>query len=168
MKLFSVFKKIQKGTTLVELLIYLGLVTVLLGVLTQIFVSILDVQLSSSSVSFVEQDSRFIMSRMSYDIQRADTISIPASPGMESDNLQMMINGISYSYGITDGNLVMSRSGTSYTLNSYNSTVSDVNFKRIGNNTNNDTIQMSFKTNSKILVNNTYESKIITTTFGMR
>ena len=158
----------QKGTTLVELLIYLGLVTVLLAVLTQIFVGILDVQLSSSSVSVVEQDSRFILSRLAYDIERADTISIPGTVGTQSNNLQMMINGISYSYTISNGNLVLSRLSNNYALNSFDTSISNVTFKRVGNGVNNDTIQMSFTTKSDIVVNDQYETKIINTTFGMR
>lgn len=158
----------HRGTTLVELLLYLGLVTILLGVLTQIFVSILDIQLSSEATSSVETDSRFILSRLTHDIQRSDSISIPGALGTQSDNLQMTINGISYSYSVINDDLVLTRATDTYQVNGYDTTVSDVTFTRIGNSDGNETIQVVFKATSKTLVNGEHEAKTLQTTISTR
>ena len=161
-------KRLQIGTTLVELLIYLGLVTILLGMLTQIFVSILDVQLSSEATSSVAFDSRYIVSRLTYDIQRADSITVPVAYGSESDNLQMMINGISYSYGLVSGDLVLTRASASSQLNSYDTSISGLGFKKIGNVGGNETVQVIFTTTSQGIVNGENETKTLQTTISTR
>src|SRR5579859_4809889 len=78
-----VFKKLknQKGVTLIELIIYMGIFSTLLMVLVQLFGSIVNVSLESQSNSSVSQDSRFILSRMSYDIRLADPTSFTQPSG---------------------------------------------------------------------------------------
>src|SRR3990172_6790072 len=50
----------RRGFTIIELILYMGMLSILLAVLSQIFVSILNVQLESQSSSSIEQDSRYI------------------------------------------------------------------------------------------------------------
>src|SRR4030042_5852170 len=73
--------KFQKGFTLVEILLYMGLLAILLVVLTEILVSILAVKIEFEATSSVEQDSRFLLSRLFYDINRASAITTPGSIG---------------------------------------------------------------------------------------
>src|SRR3989344_6301854 len=98
---------VQKGFTLIELIIYMGLLVILLSVLTSIFMSSLDVQLESQANSAVEQDGSYILSRLAYDIHRAEAISIPdmpGSPGDQADNFRIVVNSVNYSYSIDAGN----------------------------------------------------------------
>src|SRR5688572_24260327 len=67
----------QKGFSLVELLIVMGLMSILLLVLTDMFTSMLNVQTSTKAHSSVTEDGRFILSRLSYDVQRASSVTTP-------------------------------------------------------------------------------------------
>lgn len=77
----------KKGFTLVELLLYMGLVVIFLGVLTNLFVSVLDVKDESSGVSFVEQDGRFILSRLLYDANQSGADYISSNYSLVNNNL---------------------------------------------------------------------------------
>src|SRR3989344_9090196 len=70
-----------RGVTLIELLLYMGLLALFLLVLTDIFVAITSVRTETETTSAVEQDGRFIISRLAYDVSRADSISIPPQLG---------------------------------------------------------------------------------------
>jgi Tfp pilus assembly protein PilW len=73
----------QDGFTIVELLIYMGLLVIMIVIFTQIFVSILDNQLRSTNTSNVADDGRYIYSRFIYDVNRADSIASPSAFGSE-------------------------------------------------------------------------------------
>src|SRR3990167_7290655 len=89
--------KTDSGFTIVELVIYMGLFSILLVVMTQLFISTLKVQLSSESTSNVEQDSRFILARMMFDTQNASDIVIPATLGAAPGNtLHIRVSGNDY------------------------------------------------------------------------
>ena len=57
----------RQGFTLIELLIYMALVVIFIGILTDLFVSTLDLKKESEAISVVEQDGRFILSRLIYE-----------------------------------------------------------------------------------------------------
>ena len=66
----------HRGFTLIELLVYMGIFSILLVVLTEMLVSILNLQLDSTATSSVDQDNRFIQQRLTYDIQRAKSFTV--------------------------------------------------------------------------------------------
>jgi hypothetical protein len=135
-KLFN-FKKLQEGVTVVELLLYMGILTVLLTMLTNIFVSALDVQSESNATSSVEQDGNYILARLAYDIHRAVIIASPATNGQSADNFQLDIGGVYYRYSIdADNNLILTDITNNlgpYNLNSFGSGVSSFSVLRLGN-----------------------------------
>src|SRR3990172_1905169 len=93
------YRRRRTGFTLIEIIIYMALLSIFLLTLTDIFVSILDVQLESDATSAVEQDGRFILSRISYYIPRATDISTPPQIGQTRSNLIMTIAGVTtYEY----------------------------------------------------------------------
>ena len=94
----TIKKRDQGGFTLVEMLLYMGLLSILLLIFANIFTTILETQLSSQSTASVTQDGRFIYSRLIYDINRAQSVSLPATLGAVSPALQMQINGSAYLY----------------------------------------------------------------------
>ena len=112
------FFKFKKGFTLVEILLYMALLSIFLLTLVDILVSVLDVQLESQATSAVDIDSRFISSRLNYDILRASAIVTPASLGDVSDNLVMTIGGAGYTYSLSGGNLVLNDGSSGNNLNS--------------------------------------------------
>ncbi|MCL4338330.1 prepilin-type N-terminal cleavage/methylation domain-containing protein [Patescibacteria group bacterium] len=126
-------KNRQRGFTLIEMIIYVSLLSLLLLVLTDIFTSSLDVRLESQSFSSVEQDSRFITTRLTYDLHRAQNISIPANIGDQGSIMQITIDGNNYSYDLSNNNLTINSNLGTNQLNSYNTRVSALSFKRVGN-----------------------------------
>jgi len=126
-------KKQSSGFTIVELIIYAGILTMFLYVLTGIFTAVLDMQLESETQSAVIQDSRYILSRFSYDIGRASAIVTPVALGDQTSTLVLTIGGANYSYSVLNGNLVFTDTGGSGSVNSFGTTVSGVSFRRYGN-----------------------------------
>ncbi|HRN69995.1 MAG TPA: hypothetical protein PLS49_02310 [Candidatus Woesebacteria bacterium] len=119
--------------TLIELLLFMGLFTIILGVLTNLFSVIIDTQSEVQSTSAVENDSKFITTRMMYDIQRASTISVPASLGAQTSTLSLLIDGNIYQYSVNNGNLVVTTGTQSDMLNSSLTQISTISFQRLGN-----------------------------------
>jgi type II secretory pathway pseudopilin PulG len=161
--------KHSRGFTITELLIYMGIFTILLVVLTEIFVTTLNVQLESEATSSVDQDSRFILSRLMYDIQRASRIDVPASLGsLPGDTLSLIIGGDTYTYALNNTDLELDRNGTANKLNSFDTTISNVVFQRLGNPGGVNSIKVGFTVSSKVQRASGPEIKNVQTMIGLR
>ncbi|MCX7997278.1 MAG: hypothetical protein N2691_06035 [Patescibacteria group bacterium] len=123
----------QSGFTLVEFLLYTGLLTVVIMVVSMMFSSITEIQIESESTSAISQDESFLVNRFAYDIRRAEDILLPAREGDSSSTLQLRIDGETYQYAIIDGNLFLTTGGESYRLNGDGTSVASVQFQRFGN-----------------------------------
>ena len=123
-------KNVQKGFTLVELLVYMGLLSILLLILTQIFTTVLDMQLESESTSSVERDSRFIISILAYDIHRSTAITTPTSAGSTTNSLVLTIDGNTHTYALDGTNLEVT-SDQDYRINSYSTQLTNLQFEKI-------------------------------------
>src|SRR3989344_141942 len=136
----------NKGFSIVELLLYMGIFTILLTVILQMFGSIFDIQLESQATSSVASDGRYILSRFSYDLSRAQSISFPASPGDLGTQLSIVINGQTFIYSSGSGNLVLQNQSmdTSDQLNSTETSISELSFLRLEGSDGKDAVQVSF------------------------
>jgi hypothetical protein len=160
---------ISRGFTLIELVLYIGMLAMLLAVLSSIFSAIVDVQLNSSSLSSVDQDGNYLLAKFTYDVASSSAMLTPANPGNQTSTLQLTINSINYTYSLNaSNNLQVVNTSTNQTdvLNSYNTSVSGLTFKRLGSGGNSDTVQVSYTITSKIKERGGYESKSFTTTLG--
>lgn len=158
-------RKTRRAFTLIELLIYMMVLPTLLYILLQIFDSVLDVQMESLTSSSLQQDAGFILSRLEYDVHRADSITAPAAPGLTSGSLGLVINSVGQTFSYSGGNLYLD----SEVLNSSDVIVSGFSVTRIGNNTGQDTVQISMElTGSSIGFNGQTQSRSYQTTFGLR
>lgn len=168
--IMSTIAKKMKAFTLIELVIFMGLMAIFLTIISSIFIQSLDIQLEAESVSSVEQDGRYILNRLSYDISRSLVINNPSSPGSTSAVLTFTANNIVYTYALSGSNVVFSDSSTSAQVNSYNSTISGLQFIRRGNGNpgNKTTITATFTVTSKIIRENGAETKTFSGTFGTR
>ena len=157
----------NKGFTTIELLLYMGILTILISFLSSLFGSIIDTKLEAESTSSVDQDGRYILAKLAYDMQSATVIASP-SAGTQGSSLQIVSNGVTNVYGLSgSGNVQVTRNNQTDSLNSSDTNISDLTFRRIGNGDNNDTIQMQFTVTSKIKRRaNTSEIKTFKTTFG--
>ncbi|MBI5018873.1 prepilin-type N-terminal cleavage/methylation domain-containing protein [Candidatus Gottesmanbacteria bacterium] len=126
----------QNGFSLIELLLYMGLTSVLIGLMSQVFLAIVGLRVESANTSGVQQDGRFIMSRLHYDIKRSDIILSPAL-GVASDSMMLVINeaGVPQTYQyVWDGqSITVSSAGSSTQLNSNRSVITQFLLTRIGN-----------------------------------
>lgn len=77
----------KKGFTLIELLLYMALVIIFLGILTNLFVSVLDIKNESTAQSSIEQDGRFILSRLLYDANVAGSDAIALNYSLVGEDL---------------------------------------------------------------------------------
>ncbi len=136
-------KNFRAGFTLIELLIFMGLIMILISVFTAIFLTALDVQLASQSTSNVEQSGNFLLSRLTYDLHRADSVIAPAD-GQSADNLILLIGGGSFQYALSGTQLRLTTGGQDYPLSSDGVSVSNLLVTRIGNPSGKPTLQIKF------------------------
>lgn len=162
------FKGESKGFTLVEIIMYMGILTFLLLILTQLLSQVLSVHLESEVTSQVQQDSRFILTRLAHDINRAENIILPATPSATTSSLQVVIDGVSNSYSLSGGNLLITNNLGSDNLNSYGTTVSNLSFRRLGNIGGKNTITVSFMLQSVTVREKGPEIKNFQITAGTR
>ncbi|MBA3723844.1 MAG: prepilin-type N-terminal cleavage/methylation domain-containing protein [Candidatus Levybacteria bacterium] len=157
----------EKGFTLIEMIIYIGIFSLLIGVLSAIFGAILDVQLESEGTSKVDQNGRYILAKLNHDIEDATAITTPSSPGQTTSTLQITVNSIIYTYGLDgSGNLQLTTPTGTNNLNSQGITVSGLSFTRLGNGGANDTIRVNYTITSTIQSPSGPESRTFQTTLG--
>lgn len=77
-------KPTQQGITLIELLLYVGIMGILLGALASFLALTLTSQVKNQSVSEVNQQGAFAMQYMTRVIRNADTITQPTAGGTSS------------------------------------------------------------------------------------
>ena len=155
---------------MIETIMYLGILSILIVSMFELFTSILDVQLESESASSVSQDARYILNRFTYDVGRAKNISVPTL-GSQYQILTVSDGPNTYTYYLSGGNLMIlaTPAGTLDQLNSVNSTVSDLSFLRLADiNSKNDTASINFTLTSKFLRKKGQDFGTFKTTVGIR
>lgn len=157
----------QKGVTITELLIYLGLMSIFFMVLLDIFTTTLKTKLSSESTSAVNQDSRYILSKLSYDVNNTDSVASPAR-GSEGSTLQLVKGGVSSTYSISSGDLVLTTAGIPMKLNSLETSLDSISFKNLGNPGGKPTIQVVYTVRSKVVLSGANKTQSVDTTVGLR
>lgn len=161
-------KELKKGFTIIELTIYIGLMSVLILVISRIFISSLDSQIESKSVSSVQQDGRFIIAKLSHDIALADSIITPASPGAQTTTLVLQTAGQNTQYSLSGNNLIYTTSLGQDRLNSTTVSVENITFLRIGNPGGKNTISVDLVLESLTNTGSTGERQNFQTTIGTR
>lgn len=165
------YKNKQKGFSLVEILVYMGLFSILLIPLMKLFTSTVDVRLESEATSSVAQDGRYILSKLSYDIHRASTVNSP-SLGNSDSTLHISGTGIDYTYKVDGDNLVVINNIVGLaedSLNSEGTTIPQITFNTLGNGTGKKVVQVSVQVQSKVIrQGNRKELKTFQTIVGTR
>ena len=173
--LITRMRRSEKGVTLLELLIYMGIFATLLMVLVELFGNIVNVSLKTQAVSAVSQDGRYILNRFTYDIRQATTIAIPAS-GSSGSTLQFTKgDGKTYTYSLVAGangedDLDLSDGINTAVVNGYGTTVSSISFTHLATTGTSglQTITISLTLKGRIKDQQGYEQKTFTTTVGIR
>lgn len=124
-----------KGFTLIELLVYIGLSSVLIALMSQIFLATLGIRIESQSTTNVQQDARFILSRVAHDVRRASTITAPSS-GQTGPILSLVINeqgtDHTYTYSVSGTDMVLTMGSDTDSVNSNGTKIESLAFKHIG------------------------------------
>jgi len=126
------YKK-QAGFTIVELLLYMGLFMGFMTILSALFVSTLESQTDTTSISHTDQDAWYLMNRLEYDLYRADSVISPANNGDTSDILVIDIDGTQITYSLVGDVFTINESSQSANLVSGEVKASNLSFKRLGN-----------------------------------
>lgn len=158
----------KTGFTLVELLIYMGLLTILMTILTRIFTGINDVQLQNVATGAVEEDGRFLYTRLAYDIGRAASVVTPATLGEQTNTLTIMIGSVANTYSINSTNIILANDQGAYQLNSVGTQISNLSFRRLGNVNGKDSIQVHYTLTSTTVQVSGPDTKEIETTIALR
>lgn len=155
----------KKGFSIVELLIYCGLLSIILVVITNIFTSILNLQLETESSSVLAADGQYLLTKLTYDLRRGTQIVSP-SLGSSSSTLNIIIDGTTYQYKLDNNNLIISPGGQ---LNSFQNKITNLTFTHFGAaSAKEDTIQITFTLTSNIFQETKIETKNFSTTIGLR
>lgn len=160
--------KNTKGVTLVELLIYLGLASVMLVVLSELFVSILNESVETQNYSAVQTDGRYISARLRYAINNADSITVPANFGDSSNELTLVTAGVQSHYYLSDFKWYVNDGAGSYLLSNLDTKITDVVFTRQGNVNGKPVIAFSFTVASGESTTQQYESQLFIGAGGLR
>lgn len=151
-------KKTQKGFiaaagfTIVELLVYMALLTVFLLILLDIFTTTLNFKLQSESFSTLDQDARYILGNFNYNIYNSGTATVPAGSELNLDSGAKI-------YQLVNGDLLLN----SVKINSLDTKVNSLSFTKIGQ-----TIKISLVLESLIVPQGGPKTETVDTTIGLR
>lgn len=157
-----------RGFTIIELMVYMGLLAIFLTIISQIFVASIDTQLESEAESGIQQDSKFIFARLQYDLANATAIVEPSFSGSSSSLLQFVSGGTTQSYQLTGVNAIFTNGVNIYQLNSVNTAVSNLLFTRRGVANGKPFITASFTLTSAVVRNSGPDVQAFETTIGTR
>lgn len=161
----------NQGFTIIELIVYMGLFSILVGIITSVFVSLLNNQFTAETTASTDENGKYILARLTYDIAQSQNVVVPGAIGTQTNNLQLTINNINYSYSLDSSGNFQIKDITdnlpAYNLNDYDATVSGLLFKKIGNTGGKSTIQINFSVVSNT-VQKTEQTKAYETTIGTR
>lgn len=157
-----------RGMTIIELLIYMALVSIFMIVLVELFTNILSLQLTTESTSNLTQDTRLIIARMGYDIENASSITNPSALGQTTNTLSFKDSGGATHTYLVDGSNNLTLDGVK--LNSLDTSISgsSLSFQAIGTDIVKPTIQVKFTINSNVKEPSGVRNQVIQITYALR
>lgn len=121
----------SRGVSLLELLIYIAIVSVMMIVISSAFISITTSSRNVELRSGVNSSIRFAMDKIVKDIKGATTLNVPATMNATTSTLSLVVSGNTILYDVSSGSLRRSVGGTPYTITPNTVTVTGVEFKRL-------------------------------------
>ena len=144
--------KFQRGTSLIELLIYFGLLATVLIIATDLIIRTGEFSLEANTRNALQQDARFIINRLTYDIHQADLINTPAGLGDSSPTtLVFTVGPETHTYSLVGTDLEYQRQTgpppltQTANVNSNQTRVNSILFQRLGNTNGQPTIKITFQ-----------------------
>ena len=143
--------KSQRGTSLIELILYFSLLGIVLVIATDIILRTSEFSLESSAGNDLQDDARFIISRLSYDIHQADLINTPINLGDSGPSLTLTVGPETHIYLLMGTNLeYQKQTGPPPTtqaanVNSNQTKLNSITFTRLGTIGGKPTIKITFQ-----------------------
>lgn len=157
----------KKAFTLIELIIFMGIFSVLIFIFTDIFVSALKTKTLEEATASVNQDANFVLMKLQYDINNASSVTQPELNNT-SESLYITIDGVGVLYRMNAGRLERVVGTEAVSLNGYNTTLTSLYFKNMGTPEGKSTVKIALTLESKGVVNNRSEVINLETTAGLR
>jgi len=170
----KIFTKKEKGTSLIELIVYFALLSTVLVIAVDIMFRTSEFSLESSAKGGLQEDARFIISRLSYDIHRAENVTTPANIGNTSSTLILTNGSDTYTYNLVGSTLeLQSETGPlpiiqNANINSNNTKVNSISFQRLGNSAGKHTFKITFDLEGTTVQKGGPEQKTFETVVGLR
>lgn len=95
----------KRGFSLLELLIYIALISILSVSLVNVFISVNKGAGNNTARTAVDSNLRFAFEKIEQDIHSASAVVTPASAGATSTSLVLSINGNTTTYSVVGGQL---------------------------------------------------------------
>jgi hypothetical protein len=142
-------KKGQEGTSLIELLLYFSLLTIILIIAVDLMIRTSEFSLEAAGQNVLQEDARFIGNRLAYDIHQASSIVTPATLGQTTSTLTISVGAETHTYTLAGNNLQYQKTvGTNTQTANLNSNLTKINslsFQRLGNTNGKHTIKITFE-----------------------
>ena len=158
----------KKATTIVELTLYMGLLSIFLVIIFNLFSQIISTQTRSVAVSLVQTNGNFLLTKLTQDINQAASITAPASIGTSAVSMTLTIGSTSTSYTVSNGRLTMTDTSGTYNLNDADTTISNFVVTRLGNSGGKAGLKMVFTVTSNVVDNSNIKTKTYQTFASLR
>jgi prepilin-type N-terminal cleavage/methylation domain-containing protein len=155
------------GVTLIELLIAMALISMLLVALTSIFTSSLELQLRAQATSSRQEDADYILSRLYYDVNQASAITNPSSINEQTNSIGLTVNGESWTYTLSDGDLILTNPAGTFQLNSHLTQLTQFDVRRVGNSTGTASIDVTITIGNRISGSQGDQTATYSTTYSV-
>jgi|GEM_PF-2780936 len=123
----------SRGVSLLELIIYIGIVSFIMIIVSAAFISITTSSRNVELRAGVNSSMRFAMDKMVKDVQSASTLNVPATMNATSSTLSLVISGNTILYDVSSGGLRRSVNATPAIITPSTVRVNAIEFRRIEN-----------------------------------
>lgn len=158
----------SRGFTLVELLVYFALFSILLVVITNLFIDALAQRTRDSMRSSLQQESEYVLAKLRHTVLNADAITHPVLSGESSPTLELNVGGDTYRYSIDSQRLLESRPDQQSYLTSNTLRVSDFAVENQSGSGTSQTVTITFTMTATQLNGDEYGSRVLSTTLTNR
>lgn len=159
----------KRGFTLIEILVYFALLSIILLIIVDLFLRISEASLESTAKSRVEAEGEYVLNKLTYDIRRADGINQPPTPGDSRSFLALVIDGDIYIYFTSGSTILIGRWPSEiYSLTGNSVSASPLTFTRIQNPGGEPTVRISFNLESTDTTKQGVKSKDFETVVSLR
>ena len=160
--------KKNKGFTLIELTLYLGLLSIFLVFFSELLSTILNTKVRSEGVSLVQTNGNFILSKLAYDINQADAITSPVDFGVTTNQFELNKNGQLNSYTVDQGRLLINNGTNTAYLSDIDVEINNFYITKTGSIDGLQALSIGFTISSKVIDKTGVKESSFFTTVSLR